>query len=184
MDHDGIGDACDDSDGDGIVDATDNCPFVSNPNQKNSDGDRFGDACDNCPTVTNPDQKDSNGNGVGDACEGGVCLDDVDGTGGLPNLSTDIVYIARVLLNLTPVPVSFRALDPTIPPDATITANINAARAALDADMNGHVDVSTDIVYVARRLLGLPPVPASFRAIDPTIPPNTVIQGNIDALCP
>ena len=58
-----------DSDGDGIADSVDNCPHVSNGDQKDTDGDGVGDACDNCPKVSNPDQKDSNGNGVGDACE-------------------------------------------------------------------------------------------------------------------
>lgn len=33
------------------------------------DGDGVPDASDNCPTVANPDQKDSNGNGIGDACD-------------------------------------------------------------------------------------------------------------------
>jgi alpha-tubulin suppressor-like RCC1 family protein len=35
-----------DSDGDGIADAYDNCPTVSNPDQADSDGDGVGDACD------------------------------------------------------------------------------------------------------------------------------------------
>jgi len=35
-----------DRDEDGIPDATDNCPFVSNPAQENADGDALGDACD------------------------------------------------------------------------------------------------------------------------------------------
>ncbi|HVX40189.1 MAG TPA: PKD domain-containing protein [Gemmatimonadaceae bacterium] len=33
------------------------------------DGDGVPDATDNCPTVSNADQADANGNGVGDACE-------------------------------------------------------------------------------------------------------------------
>lgn len=33
------------------------------------DGDGIADAIDNCPTITNADQTDNNGNGVGDACE-------------------------------------------------------------------------------------------------------------------
>lgn len=37
-----------DSDGDGIADAQDNCPNVANPDQKDSDGDGIGDACDRC----------------------------------------------------------------------------------------------------------------------------------------
>lgn len=35
-----------DSDGDGIPDATDNCTFVANPDQRDSDGDGYGNACD------------------------------------------------------------------------------------------------------------------------------------------
>ncbi|MBN8644023.1 MAG: thrombospondin type 3 repeat-containing protein [Planctomycetes bacterium] len=57
-----------DSDFDGIVDPSDNCPFVPNPTQADADGDGVGDACDNCPTVPNPGQQDSNNDGVGDAC--------------------------------------------------------------------------------------------------------------------
>ena len=42
-----------DSDGDGIDDATDNCPTVANPDQDDADGDGVGDACDGC--LFNPD---------------------------------------------------------------------------------------------------------------------------------
>ena len=35
-----------DADGDGILDAEDNCPLVSNPDQENYDGDTEGDVCD------------------------------------------------------------------------------------------------------------------------------------------
>jgi hypothetical protein len=45
--NDGIGDACEDYDGD---------------NRLNS--------CDNCPTTTNTSQRDANGNKIGDACDG------------------------------------------------------------------------------------------------------------------
>jgi hypothetical protein len=38
-----------DTDGDGIPDDEDNCPNVSNPDQKDGDGDRIGDVCDSCP---------------------------------------------------------------------------------------------------------------------------------------
>jgi len=37
-----------DTDGDGIPDATDNCPSVWNPSQQDTDGDGLGDACDPC----------------------------------------------------------------------------------------------------------------------------------------
>jgi cysteine-rich repeat protein len=100
------------------------------------------------------------------------------------DVATDVVYIARRLLGfLEPVPPSFRVLDPTIPPDAEIAARIDAMGNALDVDGNGAVDVATDLVYIARRLLGLPPVPPSFRALKPDIPLDSVIGANVDALC-
>ncbi len=37
--------ACIDTDGDGINDDLDNCPFVANPDQKDTDGDGIGDVC-------------------------------------------------------------------------------------------------------------------------------------------
>jgi len=72
-----------DADEDGVADAVDNCPHVSNANQLNSDGVHDGgDACDddddndnwqddydNCPLIANPDQVDSNDNGIGDLCD-------------------------------------------------------------------------------------------------------------------
>ncbi len=94
-----------DSDGDGIANASDNCPNVFNPvrpldagTQANFDGDADGDACDpcpinadttscvplapgdsdgdgvlnamdNCPTDPNPQQEDADGDDKGDACD-------------------------------------------------------------------------------------------------------------------
>jgi len=59
----------DDQDGDGVPDATDNCPTIANPEQRDFDGDGVGDACDNCPPIPNTDQIDNDGDGVGDACD-------------------------------------------------------------------------------------------------------------------
>ena len=111
-----------------------------------------------------------------------ACILDVDGNG-TADVSTDVVYINRHLLLLTPVPPSFRVIDPTIPSDMTIANNVDAIRSSLDVDMNGRVEASTDIVYIRRRLLGLTPVPPSFRILDPTIPSDTVIAQRVDALC-
>lgn len=58
-----------DRDGDGVPDATDNCPDVANPQQYDEDGDLLGDACDNCPHVANHDQADGDGDGVGTVCD-------------------------------------------------------------------------------------------------------------------
>lgn len=68
-----------DADGDGVSDASDNCPFTCNPNQADTDGDGRGDRCDNCLLTPNPSQTDANFNGIGDDCEGLANDDDGDG---------------------------------------------------------------------------------------------------------
>ena len=68
--------ACDgtaDADGDGVPNASDNCPSTANPDQADSDGDGTGDACDGCPNDPN---KTSPG-----ACGCGVADTDSDGDG-------------------------------------------------------------------------------------------------------
>ncbi|HWA75564.1 MAG TPA: thrombospondin type 3 repeat-containing protein [Polyangiaceae bacterium] len=45
-DQDGIGDACEDYDGDNIQNACDNCPMVTNAPQTDADGDKIGNSCD------------------------------------------------------------------------------------------------------------------------------------------
>ena len=40
-----------DTDGDGVPDAADNCPAVPNPGQEDADGDGVGDVCDETPTA-------------------------------------------------------------------------------------------------------------------------------------
>ena len=62
-----------DTDGDGVVDAFDNCPNTVNPNQEDADGDGVGDACDGCPN-------DPNKTAPGD-CGCGVADDDLDDNG-------------------------------------------------------------------------------------------------------
>ncbi|MCK6486530.1 MAG: thrombospondin type 3 repeat-containing protein, partial [Phycisphaerae bacterium] len=68
-----------DSDGDGVPDAGDNCPNISNPGQEDADADGVGDACDNCPADPNkiepgvcgcgaPDD-DSDADGVADCVD-------------------------------------------------------------------------------------------------------------------
>ena len=44
------------------------------PSGLDADGDGWVDACDNCPLVANSDQVDSDGDGVGDACESSTSL--------------------------------------------------------------------------------------------------------------
>ena len=66
----------DDLDGDGLLNAQDNCPQMFNADQHDEDHDGRGDACDNCPANANANQADSTEvavmmftDGVGDACD-------------------------------------------------------------------------------------------------------------------
>lgn len=65
-----------DSDGDGVLDAVDNCPLSANAGGGDRDGDRVGDACDNCPSTANADQSDRDFDGRGDVCDAatGSCV--------------------------------------------------------------------------------------------------------------
>ena len=71
-----------DRDGDGIADASDNCPATFNPNQADGNDNGVGDLCepdqdndgvpdtaDNCPERYNPNQLNSDGDGAGDLCD-------------------------------------------------------------------------------------------------------------------
>ena len=73
-----IGDVCEaldeynkknDSDGDSILNFSDNCIDVVNPNQEDTDSDGIGNVCDNCVSIKNSNQKDDNKNQKGDMCE-------------------------------------------------------------------------------------------------------------------
>jgi hypothetical protein len=58
-----------DLDGDGVPNATDNCPMTANAAQRDEDSDGVGNACDNCPATANPMQTNTDSDGVGDACD-------------------------------------------------------------------------------------------------------------------
>lgn len=71
-----------DTDNDGILNISDNCPNAANPEQLDADGDFLGDVCDpdddndtvqdtqdNCQFVINTDQLDFDRDTIGDACD-------------------------------------------------------------------------------------------------------------------
>src|SRR5688572_12121322 len=56
-----------DTDGDGVVDAEDNCLGYPNPDQDDEDADGAGDVCDPCPPFG--DNSDPDGDDVGGPCD-------------------------------------------------------------------------------------------------------------------
>lgn len=77
-------DECDDTDGDGVCDETDNCVTTANADQADADGDTVGDACDNCASAANTDQANGDGDVLGDACDNCAAItnpDQADGDG-------------------------------------------------------------------------------------------------------
>ena len=58
-----------DLDGDGVLNAQDNCPMYSNASQANEDNDGLGDSCDPCPIDAANPPSDPDNDGVSDSCD-------------------------------------------------------------------------------------------------------------------
>ncbi len=112
-----------DADGDGVVDAQDNCISDYDPDNTDSDCDGAGDVCDvcpydseddydadglcgdvdNCPEHFNPDQADEDGDGFGDPCDCCRYVGDIDHGGvygdpytGFPNIADLIMLVTQM----------------------------------------------------------------------------------------
>ncbi|MBC8412837.1 MAG: thrombospondin type 3 repeat-containing protein [Nitrospira sp.] len=127
-----------DADNDGILDSSDNCPDIANPDQADTDSDGRGNACDNCVKVANPDQRDTNADEddnlfiAGIQHYGNICDGDFDNNG--------IVEIRDFILWR---PFAGQQTNP-----------INE-----DMDMNGNGAIWTDDFIIWRGLYGRMPGP-------------------------
>jgi hypothetical protein len=74
-------DGATDSDGDGILDTSDNCPNVANPNQEDADSNGEGDACDGLVAYYpfNGNANDESGHYNHGTVHGAVLVPDIDG---------------------------------------------------------------------------------------------------------
>lgn len=91
-----------DFDGDGVVDATDNCPQTANANQADADADGVGDACD----AVNDNTADPDGDTLTNAQEHTLGTDplnpDTDGDGARDNVDGYPLDPTRQVLDNTP----------------------------------------------------------------------------------
>lgn len=83
----------------------------------------------------------------------------------------------------TSTPTNTPTRTPTNTSTATATDTAAPMLCQLDVDASGSVLAATDGVYVFRFLQGLASVvPPSFRALDPSIPGDLVVGGNVDSM--
>ncbi len=153
----------DDVDLDGVGDACDNCPMVSNPRRlfgdtwrqdgTDTDGDGVPDACDNCVDVPNRGQENVDGDRYGDACDNCPLHDN----SGQDNCNLDAeIALGRTELGVTRLG---DACDPA--PCALTTVTVGAA----STDPLGRRTTTMDrILYDAR-----------VGTEDPTAPPASLM---------
>ena len=110
-----------DTDQDGIVDSSDNCPGRANPAQTDTDSDGKGDACDtdddndsitdsndNCRLVYNPGQANRDSDDLGDACDTDhVLLSDY----GLEKYNAISAYCKNYVVDNFPLPETYTVVS-------------------------------------------------------------------------
>jgi len=147
------------TDGDGVADAVDNCPNLSNPDQLNTDGDSEGDVCDldddNDGFTDEQEAIDGTNPLSRFSCQSGCFSFDVDENNEAQAL-TDGLLVIRHLFgfggdSLTAGAIGGEAGRAT--PDA-ISSYLTGANAELDVDGDGESKALTDGLLLIRYLFG------------------------------
>jgi hypothetical protein len=138
-----------DTDGDGVLDSTDNCPNDANPLQENNDGDAEGDVCDddddndgltdiveinfdgnpayNPLTDTNPFSADTDGDGISDFDEFNYDDNPVYNAATDTNPLSDNTDGDAYLDGMDPIPLHFNFDDGNVAPWGAPDTQVNSA---------------------------------------------------------
>jgi hypothetical protein len=112
---------------------------VSSARAQDSDGDGILDSSDNCPLVANPDQADCDSNGIGNACQTFL----TPSTGNMGAIGTGVVNsgtLAGVTTSVLPVTVTVRAIGDFNLPTEFATFRLAGATITTTLFQNGAAD--------------------------------------------
>jgi hypothetical protein len=144
-----------DADGDGVPDASDNCPTIANgpaeDNQADGDSDGLGDACDNCVAKSNPPASYP----AFRTTTGGQLDDDADGYGNLCDAKFTPGPIVTALDTIQYKTAVNKPVDPVSP--LSICGNPPGSLTCDQFDLDGVSPVITALdTIVYKTLLNLP----------------------------
>lgn len=175
----------------------DNCPTISNHDQRNTDGDTQGDVCDtdddndgiadltdNCSLISNPDQLDTDSDSIGDVCDAAPSI-------ALPG-SVDSSFNGSVVLGFNPADIVGNVNATVRQPDGKIilggtftqvkgVARSNIARLNSDGslDTTFNAGVSGSVYTMALQVYGKLVVGGAF-AMASGMPYNNIARFNPD----
>ena len=120
-----------------------------------ADGDGVADADDNCPDLSNPDQADFDADGVGDVCDADDERADVDGNGSADALTDGLLIIRRLFGFAGPTLTDGAVGNGCRRCGADVlAAHLDQIQTGLDVDGNGTADALTDGLLLIRYLFG------------------------------